>query len=239
MSLMFNKGESLVCSNILYYDAIAAEYDQILNDDKKNLLIREAVAKKFIKTVREGYVLDFGGGTGRDFAWLIPQKYHIVFCEPSRAMRLIAMERTRTEFPEARIHFFEEAQADFRNWIHSFPFGQKMDAVLANFAVFNCIPDINVLFEKLALAVKQGGHIIALVMDDHLTKRLRSNTKGTIKSFFSGKPVTLYVDYKNQRQEVYLYSTGDIRRASGKKFELVSRVRLEGYGFRLIHLVRK
>jgi SAM-dependent methyltransferase len=236
---MLKKGESINGANILYYNAIAAEYDQILNNDEKNLLIRKAVAKKFVQIVGKGYVLDFGGGTGRDFGWLIHQQYHIVFCEPSRAMRLIAMERRRTEFPDAGIDFFEEAQTDFRSWDHSFPFARKVDAVLANFAVFNCIPDIDVLFDMLALALKPGGHIVALVLDDHLTKRLRSNTKGTIKSLFTGKPVTLHVDYKNQHQEVYIYSIRTIRRASGKNFDLVSQTRLNGYGFRLIHLVRK
>lgn len=236
---MLMNGGSLNNANILYYDAIAAEYDRILNDDEKNVVIREMVAKEFIKVVEGGYVLDFGGGTGRDLGWLIQQQYQIIFCEPSRAMRLKAMERRKTEFPETGILFFEEAEADFRNWNHSFPFPQKIDAVLANFAVFNCIPDMDVLFDMLALAIKKGGHIVALVLDDRLTNRLRSNAKGTLKSFFSGKPVTMYINYKSHQQEVYIHSARAIRKASGKKFDLVSQNRLNGYGFRLIHLIKK
>jgi hypothetical protein len=144
-----------------------------------------------------------------------------------------------TDFPEAGIHFFDDAQADFRNWNHLFPFECKMDALLANFAVFNCIQDIDKLFNTLAPAIKQGGHIIALVLDDRLTKRLRFNTMGTLKSFLSGKPVTFYVDYKSQRQEVYIHTARAIRKTSSANFELVSQNRLGGYGFRLIHLIRK
>ena len=91
------------------------------------------------------------------------------------------------EFPGSDIFFFEDERADFRNWTDVFPFEHRMDAVLANFAVINCIPDIDCLFDKLALALKPGGQVIALILDNHFIMRLRSNTRGTIGSFFSGK----------------------------------------------------
>ena len=226
-------------TNILYYDAIAADYDRILNDDEKNVHIRDEVARKFATTVHGGNVLDFGGGTGRDLEWLLSHHYHVLFCEPSGAMRQIAIERRKTEFPGSEVFFFEDEQADYRKWNDSFPFEDGVDAVLANFAVFNCIQDIDELFDKLALVLKKGGQVIALMLDNHLMKRLRTNTRGTIQSLFSGKPVNLFVDYKNRQQEVYIHSNRAIRNASKSKFELKDDHRLNGYGFRLIHLVRK
>jgi len=225
--------------NILYYDAIAAEYDGQLDDDEKNLYIRDRVTKKFLDLVNGPRVLDFGGGTGRDLGWLLGQQFQIVFCEPSQAMRKIARERITNEFPGSNIFFFEDEQADFRNWADVFPFEHRMDAVLANFAVINCIPDIDSLFDKLAMALNPGGQVIALVLDDHFIRRFRSNPRGTIGSFFSREPVKIFVHYKNHRQEVYIHSMRSIRNASGAKFDLISRSRLDGYGFRLIHLVRK
>jgi SAM-dependent methyltransferase len=226
-------------TNIFYYDAIAAEYEGMLSNDVKNLLIRDTVAKKFLTVVKAGHVLDFGGGTGLDFGWLIKHRYRITFCEPSHAMRRIAIERMQKECPDAAILFFNDEQADFRNWTDSFPFGEAMNAVLANFAVINCIPDIGLLFEKLSLALKPGGQLIALVLDDHFLKRLRSNPRSTIRSIFSRKPVNLIVEHKNQQQKVYIYSVRAIRKASIPQFDLISQSRLKGFGFRLIHLIRK
>jgi SAM-dependent methyltransferase len=226
-------------TNIFYYDAIAAEYESMLNNDVKNLLIRDTVAKKFLTVVKGGHVLDLGGGTGLDIGWLIKHGYPITFCEPSQAMRQIAMEKMQKDCPDSAIFFLDDEQSDFRNWTDSFPFDEGMDAALANFAVINCIPDIGLLFEKLSLALKPGGHLIALVLDDPFLKRLLSNPRGTIRSIFSHKPVTLIVVYKNQRQKVYLYSVSTIRKASIPKFDLISQNRLKGYGFRLIHLIRK
>src|SRR5450631_255764 len=152
-------------TNIFYYDAIAAEYESMLNNDVKNLLIRDTVTQKFLTAVKAGRVLDFGGGTGLDFGWLIKHRYPITFCEPSHGMRRIAVERMKKDCPDAAVFFLNDEQADFRNWTDSFPFGESMDAALANFAVINCIPDIGLLFEKLSLALKPGGQLIALVLD--------------------------------------------------------------------------
>src|ERR1017187_5336548 len=93
--------------NISYYDEIAENYDAILNNDGANKIIRDIVAVKFSSLVKKGgYVLDFGGGTGGDLDWLIRQHYHVIFCEPSTAMRKIAVNRVKKEFHEAIISFF-------------------------------------------------------------------------------------------------------------------------------------
>lgn len=225
--------------NILYYDAIATEYDGQLNSDERNIYIRDLVSKKFVKVVNGPLVLDFGGGTGRDFGWLLSHKYQIAFCEPSQEMRRIARDRMILEYPDASIVFFDDVQADFRNWVDLFPFDQKMDAVLANFAVINCIRDIDGLFEKLGMALKQAGQVIALVLDDHFMTRLRANPGSTIRSMISGKPEEWIIHHNKYRQEVYLHSIRSIRKACKFEFELISDERLYGYGFRLIHLMRK
>jgi SAM-dependent methyltransferase len=232
-------GRTISSQNILYYNLIAPDYDAILNKDAANAMIRQTVASRFIALVKGGSVLDFGGGTGRDLGWLTQNRYRVIFCEPSAAMRQIAMGREKTEFPEAGVTFFDDNQSDFRNWDTLLPFQQKTDAVLANFAVFNCIPDIEFLFEKLALATDPGGIVITLMLDGGILKRLRSNLKGTIKSIFSGAPVSYRIDYNGERQLVYIHSIHAIKKAVKRKFEFCHFERLDGSGFCLIHLVRK
>jgi SAM-dependent methyltransferase len=234
-----NKNDQISRQNISYYNEIAPDYDDILNKETANSIIRGEVAVKFTSLVNAGAVLDFGGGTGQDFAWLLQRGYHIIFCEPSAAMREIAIERAKSEFPGAGISFFDENATDFRNWNAVFPFDQKVNAILANFAVINCIPDVELLFEKLALAIEPGGVVIALILDNSLAKRLKASPKGVVKSFFFGDPVSIFIDYHGERQLVYIHSTKAIRKAAANSFEFKRLVRMDGFGFCLIHLVRK
>src|ERR1700722_10703925 len=225
--------------NISYYNEIAENYDTILNEDENNKIIRETVAERFSSLVKTGYVLDFGGGTGRDLGWLIQHPYQILFCEPSSVMREIAIQRVSKGFPDAKITFFDDSKSDFRNWNNMYPFEQKVDAIIANFAVINCIPDIQLLFDKLALSIKPGGAVLVLLLDNSLLKRLRSNLKETIKSFFTGNPISIFIDYNDKRQQVFIHSTMKIRKAVKSKFEFIRIERLRQFGFSLIHLKRK
>jgi sRNA-binding regulator protein Hfq len=225
--------------NISYYDKIADRYEAILKNDNKNEVIRNHVSKSFVARVKYGTVLDFGGGTGLDFNWLLKHQFEIIFCEPSASMRGRARERRDGEFPGSPILFLDEDKTDFRKWDGEFPLRQRINAVLANFAVFNCIPDIHLLFEKLALSLEAEGVVIALILESRLKKRLRSNFKGTVMSFFSRKPVELMIEENEERQLVYLHTIRAIRRAATDRFHFIHHERLTGLGFSLIHLVKK
>jgi SAM-dependent methyltransferase len=225
--------------NISYYDEIAEDYDAILNDDRNNRYIREMVAEKFASLVKGGSVLDFGGGTGMDLGWLVQNDYHVTFCEPSGPMRKIAINRAKFEFPDAHISFLDDNKSDFRNWNAAYPFEYKVDAVIANFAVVNCVPDILFLFEKLALAIKSGGIVLALMLDNSFSKRMKSNMKGTLMSYLTGKTVRILVNYKDKRQQVFIYKSSEIRNAAKNIFDVINIERLRQFGFCLIYLRRK
>jgi SAM-dependent methyltransferase len=225
--------------NIAYYNAIASNYDQILDKDAANALSRAKVSALFTSIVASGSVLDFGGGTGQDLGWLIKSNYQVLFCEPSLSMRNIALERTKLYFAGANIRFLHNEECDFRSWPASFPATGKIDAVLANFAVINCIPDIQTLFAHFAKLLKPGGWIVALVLENSLRKRLSSNFKGTLASLFSPNPVRITVNYNGRKQIVYLHTMQEIKRAMGDEFSFFYREQLRGFGFRLICLQRK
>src|ERR1700685_2208155 len=109
--------------NISYYNEIGPQYDAILDKDEANTIIREKVTTRFTNLVkRDAVVLDFGGGTGRDLVWLLQNHYRVIFCEPSAVMRLIAIERGKSAFPDAGISFLDDNKSDFRNWHDVFPF---------------------------------------------------------------------------------------------------------------------
>lgn len=240
MSAISNTSDIIINQqNISYYDEIAADYDAILKKDETNLEVRKKVAEKFTALVKAGSVLDFGGGTGQDMGWLSAHHYNIFFCEPSSGMRQIAMNRRKKEFAGAEIYFVDENKADFRKWEAVFPFESKVDAVLANFAVFNCIPDIELVFKNLSIVLNPGGIIIAVILNSSLRKRLRSNLKGTIQSLFNGNAVKIRIDHNGLQQQVYFHTCNAIKKASSDNFEFKHVERLPGSDFLVIHLIRK
>jgi ubiquinone/menaquinone biosynthesis C-methylase UbiE len=223
--------------NNVYYNAIAPDYDRILEKDEVNFIVRQKVAAEFSKIVRKGRVLDFGGGTGLDIGWMSQNHYHISFCEPSHAMRKIAMVKAQKNHPSAVVTFFDESKTDFRTWDDSFPFEFKVHAILANFGVLNCIKDIELVFGKMALALQSEGNFFALILNSSLKNRLRSNTRGTLQSIFSNRTVTSYVDYNGKRQLIYLHSLKEMSCAFNPYFELISTSHFEV--FTMIRLKRK
>ncbi len=214
--------------NIPYYNEIAGDYDTILDAESTNNLIRMRVKDKFTYVVKGGRVLDFGGGTGRDLEWLT-SRYQVLFCEPSAGMRRIAFER----YGEAdEITFLDSI--DFTNWQNSPPFEGKVDAILSNFTVINCIADIDNLFATLASLIKPGGHFIALMLQHGYKKNPVWKMKEFIKG---GETPVLNIKYKKHEQTVFVYSPRAIKKASSKWFYLQSGENL--YEFTLFHFIKR
>ena len=223
--------------NIVYYNAIANEYNDML-DKSPDRITREKVANTFCSIVKEAAVLDFGGGTGLDLVWLAGNNHTIYFCEPSIGMRETAICNHKNLLHD-KVIFLDDSAADFRQWHLQLPFTVKVDAVLSNFAVFNCIPDIDLLFQNLAMVVKPGGIVIALVLTRNLKKILNGNFRNILKSFVHNGPATIKVQYKKHHQTVYVYSIKEIIKASKKHFNFCSSQVWPASGFTLIHLQRK
>lgn len=230
---------AIIEQNISYYDKIAAEYDHILDQDTSNEVIRQEVAKKFQETVQPGLVLDFGGGTGKDLLWLTEKGYRVIFCEPSSKMREKAANLNERNFLKPKVHFLADDQTDFMQWSNHLPFSEKTDAVLCNFAVINCIPDIKSLFHNLALVMKPGANLIALILDNSFKKMMNQSRRKALASAIFGLPFRFSVHSKRHSQVVYTHTDNAIRKASEKYFEFKRKDGLNNHGFFLIHLVKK
>ena len=224
-------------TNIEYYNAIAKEYNNMLNKDSDRT-IRKKVADKFCSIVKNAVVLDFGGGTGLDLRWLSDNNHTVFFCEPSSGMRQRAIS-DYSDLPRDKIIFVDDSATDFLQWNLRFPFPAQVDAVLSNFAVLNCIPNIELLFQSLALVIKPGGNIIALVLTRKLKSKLNGNFRNMLTSFIHQGALTLNISYKKYTQTVYVYSIQEIIKAAAKHFEFCSSEVLPASGFTLIHLKRK
>lgn len=224
-------------NNIFYYDAIAPEYNNMMENDADKI-VRAKVANRFCSIVKEGSVLDFGGGTGLDIQWLTDKNFTVFFCEPSAGMRQRAISGY-SNLPQDKIIFLDESATDYMQWHLCLPFPVQVDAILSNFAVLNCIPDIELLFQSLALVIKPGGNMIALVLTKKRKNNLSGNFRNMLTSFIHHRPATLDISYKKYMQTVYIYSIKEIIKASAKHFDFCSSEVLPDFGFTLIHLKRK
>jgi SAM-dependent methyltransferase len=234
-----HKTGKIIGNNIAYYNGIAPLYDEMIDADPGNKETREYIARAFVKSVPKGAVLDFGGGTGRDLDWLVRAGYKVVFCEPSISMREKASRLILEKYQNKQVAMLNDANVNFLNWNREFPFETRLDGILANFAVLNCIPSIHELFAKFSLVSHAGTHVFLLVLNSSFKQRWRSNRLGTLLSFFNGQAVVSEMDFMGKTQYVYLYSLAEMKKAWQKYFLLQNIIPLKNNDFLLIHLVKK
>lgn len=225
--------------NISYYDEIAAQYNRILDDDDKNWRLRQQVAAYFTDAVIPGPVLDFGSGTGKDLQWLTANGYKVICCEPSSKMRDYAIRFTQTFLAGQSITFLDDAHSNFLNWPERLPFGQPVKGILANFAVINCIPDLQSLFKSFGAISATHAHCWGLVLDSSFASRWKANRKATIQSLFTGRQVMMKLHFHASHQIVYLHTMSAIKKAAAPYFDFMEWYPFQSYGFNLFHLVRK
>jgi ubiquinone/menaquinone biosynthesis C-methylase UbiE len=217
-----------------FYDAIAPDYDNLMNDSDRR--VREVVKKLFTQYVPGGNVLDFGGGTGLDIPWLTERDYSIFFLEPSDVMRTLAKKRSN---PNQRLHVIEE-NIDFKTWTEShLPFGEKMDGAIMNFAVLNCIKDINVLFAKIAMVSDHGSYLVATILDSRLQGVFRRYSAVSAFRFLLSQRLSILNKYRGVYHETYIHSLRSIRKSVAPYFEIKSYIPVESSDFAVLILQRK
>ena len=223
----------IIQQNVSYYDEIALQYDEILDRDSSNAITREKVKAVFCKVVPPGLVLDFGGGTGKDLQWLTGNGYRVIFCEPSSNMRKKAISLNYNG-----VAVLDNNASNFVTWETESPFSEKVEAILANFAVINSIPDLKLLFKNLSSAIKPGGHLLMLVLGNTFKKRWRTQRVAAILSLFTGSTIATDIRFNQHLQRVYLYTTGRIKKDALGYFHFKG-YHLKESGFILMHFIRK
>jgi SAM-dependent methyltransferase len=225
--------------NISYYDEIADQYDQLLQQEDANTLVRDRVKEQWLQTVTPGRVLDFGGGTGLDLGWLTTHQYQVIFCEPSAGMRQKAIHYSQQLVHGNKIQILDDAQTDFTRWQQTTPFPQRLEGVLANFGVLNAIPDIPLLFQQFSQILVTGGHCFAVILDRPLKKMWQWHRRHTISTLLLRQPFVMYVWHQGHRQTVYVHTVKEVQQAASPYFEMKEAQLIGGTSFRLLHLVKK
>jgi len=225
-------------STIDYYNTISSKYDDLLNTNPLNKIVRDEVRQYFIDNVNGNLVLDLGGGTGGDLAWLIDAEFSVIFCEPAEMMKQIAVKNVMEINPSDKVLFLSKELSDYQSWSKdSLPFEGKADAVLSNFAVLNSIKDLVTLSEKLALITNENSSLIVIVLNVHV-KYLFRNFSKIIKSLIKGSGLTVEIKNGETHLTTYLHKQKVLIESMNKYFKVVRSFPLSDESFLLIHFVR-
>ncbi|MBY0425903.1 MAG: class I SAM-dependent methyltransferase [Cytophagales bacterium] len=221
-----------------YYDAVAKDYNELLESKAKNAIVRNRVAEYIQKVNPSGPILDFGGGTGMDLPWLSLLGQKIYFCEPSSGMRKEA-ELQKNTIQTTEIQILGTDSTDFTKWKKSSPFDEGLGAILANFAVLNHIDNLKLLFENLAFTLNDGGSFFALVLSSSTKWYSLEGLKNFTKQLLKKEPPKVVASYQNHSQIAYLHSIHSITSASAAYFKIEYIEEMALYGFTFIHLKKR
>lgn len=133
----------------LAFDAIADRFDERFGEWRSVAAQRRAVYASLLRAFPIGSrVLEIGGGTGIDAAWLTARGRHVFLTDASPAMVRVAAQRlgSRTAVMPAE-HLGDLKMGPF-------------DGAFSNFAALNCVRDLVSVAEGLSRLVRPGGQAL-------------------------------------------------------------------------------
>ncbi|RCS31733.1 methyltransferase domain-containing protein [Rhodanobacter denitrificans] len=132
------------------------EYHQIILASQRDRAVRDRFQQLVLDLLPAGAeVLDFGAGTGIDAKTYAAQGHPTFVYEPAAAMSEYLAQYCHGEIAGKTI----VAVAS--------PLACKVQAVTANFAVLNHFADHASLFEELSRVVRQGGFVLASMLNPY------------------------------------------------------------------------
>lgn len=215
---------------ITYYDRIADLYDEMLDCESLNAAVRDSVRNYFVSEIPSGPVLDFGGGTGADHTWLITAGYKVFLYEPSKAMREKAIKRSMSAGYQINVLSYQDLLNPSED--------AQAGAVLANFAVLNCIGSLNDPFQLLSKVLHPGDHLIAVVLNPATSLLLKDHFTSLIRKWITGRKILLRPGSGSISTLAYLHTMNDFQQASSRWFTIHKKLLLPGKRFLLIDFVR-
>lgn len=139
----------------LAFDAIAPGFDQRFGAwpsvSAQRRAVRAALRREF---PARGHILEIGGGTGEDAAFLAEAGYDVLLTDPSPTMVELAKPKLSPFGSQAQIAGGEDLE-DFASR-HFAKGGELFDGAFSNFAPLNCVVDLAPVVRGLAQLLKPG-----------------------------------------------------------------------------------
>ena len=145
------------------FDAVAPQFDERFGGWLSVAAQRRAVRAALVRAFPSGArVLEIGGGTGEDAAWLATHNRDVLLTDASPGMVRLAAAKLAAFGGPAPIVLAAEQLGELavsRERAHEPAF----DGAFSNFAALNCVTDLSPVAEALAQLVRPGGHVILVL----------------------------------------------------------------------------
>jgi SAM-dependent methyltransferase len=204
------------------FDAIAERFDARYGGWQSVLAQRRVVRAALVRAFPPGAkLLEIGGGTGEDAAWLAGQGRQVLLTDVSPAMVRIATEKLRSlGLPTPLV-----ASADMLETIAS-DVPAPLDGAFSNFAALNCVTDLAPVGRGLAPLVRPGGKVLLVIFGvcppgEWVVQLLRGDPRAAFRRASRG----VVVARMGGREFPVRYHRGrDVVRAMAPAFRLTRRV---------------
>ena len=140
----------------LAFDAVAPAFDSRFGGWSSVAAQRRAVRAALLQRFPPGgRLLEVGGGTGEDGAFLAERGFDVLLTDPSPTMVKLATEKLSPLGALAEIAAGEDMEAFAKEYLAARR--PLFDGVFSNFAPLNCVLDLEPVARGLARLLKPGG----------------------------------------------------------------------------------
>ncbi len=175
----------------LAFDAIAPAFDDRFGGWSSVAAQRGAVRAALLRAFpKGGHILELGGGTGEDAAFLAGAGYDVLLTDPSPTMVALATAKLSSLGSRAEIAAGEDLE-DFAAR-HLSAGGTQFDGAFSNFAPLNCVVDLGPVARGLARLLKPGAAALLVLFGtfcpgEMLTEVLRGRPQLAFRRCKSGE----------------------------------------------------
>lgn len=176
------------------FDAVAPRFDERFGAWLSVAAQRRAVRAALVDVFPSGgRIVEIGGGTGEDAAFLARSGYNVLLTDASPTMVDHALAKLRPLGGNAEVAPAEDLEHFAEEWMSD---GQEQfDGAFSNFAPLNCVVDLEPVARGLARMLKPGapamlvlfgtfcpGEMITELLRLRFSQALRRNKRGPIKA---------------------------------------------------------
>lgn len=175
------------------FDAVAPGFDARFGAWRSVAAQRRAVRAALLQAFPErGHILELGGGTGEDAAFLAEHGFDMLLTDPSPTMVALANAKLAPLGSKATVAPGEELEDFAVN--HLSAGGALFDGAFSNFAPLNCIADLSPTARGLARMLKTGAPAMLVIFGtfcpgEMVTEVLRGRPHEALRRFKRGEVV--------------------------------------------------
>lgn len=207
------------------FDAIASIFDQRFGEWDSVTAQRRAVRTALLRRFPAGgKVLEIGGGTGEDAAFLTRAGFRVVLTDPSPQMVEIASRKLATLGSFAEVAAAEDLEHFAERTLMADT--EIFDGAFSNFAPLNCVADLKSVAKALSKVLKPGAAAMLVLFGtccpgEVVTETLRKRPGEALRRFRRG-PVSARL--AKREFEIFYHRRADLVRAFHPWFVLEKRI---------------